>query len=82
MLTMNTVLLELAKISTPEFDQHVKLLRDLFRETDPPPLLLRVTPSEANQGGFNLAMKPLLDVAFVVQNAPISAGRTKTSVPM
>jgi len=75
MEAMNIVLFELAKVSAPEFSEHVRYLRDIFRETEPvPPLLLRITPPKTGQDsrGFNVEMKPLLDVAFVVEHAPIA----------
>ena len=74
MTAMMTVLLELARISVPEMIEHVRYLRMLFSETDPvPPLLLRVLRPTADDtvGGFDVQMKHLLDLAYVVQNAPL-----------
>ncbi len=74
MAAITPVLTALVQISTPELTKHILYLRKLFSETAPvPPLLLRVPRPAAGSKilSFNVEMQPLLDLAYLVQHAPI-----------
>ena len=73
MAAMNSVLLEMAKISAPQLIIHVNQLRRIFEEASGTPLLLRMKPRSpgAADSGVEIEMTPLQDLQFLIQNAPI-----------
>lgn len=73
MAAMNSVLLQLVKISLPELNTYISQLRKIFAEASGMPLLLRTRqPSAGSKAvGLNFDMEPLHDLQFLIQNAPI-----------
>jgi hypothetical protein len=77
MTAINSVLVELVKISEPELITYINQLRRIFIEASGMPLLLRAKqPSmDSKTIGPNVEIVPLHDLQFLVLNAPIQ-GRT------
>jgi hypothetical protein len=73
MTAMNSVLVELVRISVPELTTYISQLRKVFEEASGMPMLLRAKqPSPGSRAdGLNIEMEPLHDLQFLVQNAPI-----------